>query len=134
MILIGAGPLVALVDADDQYHAACVEALKQVHEPLGTLWPAITEAMYLLGDIPIAQEAVWKMLARNVIRILDLTSADIARIRELMRKYADLPMDLADAAIVRVAEREEIRTVFTFDKSDFAIYRLHGRSRFKILP
>ena len=52
-----------------------------------------------------------------------------ARIRELLRKYADRPMDLADAALIRIAEREGIRKIFTVDKRDFAVYRIHGRIR-----
>lgn len=134
MILIDAGPLVAWVDADDQHHAGCVKALKRIGEPLGTVWPAFTEAMYLLGDLPVAQEALWEMLTRGVVQMLPLATADVPRMRELMRKYADRPMDLADAALVTVAERDKIRTIFTVDKQDFSIYRLHGRSRFTIIP
>ena len=134
MILIDAGPLVALVDADDQHHARCVEALKGVREPLGTVWPAFTEAMYLLGDLPVAQEALWEMLMRNTVQILPLLTNDIPRLRQLMRKYSDRPMDLADAALVHVAERERIRRIFTVDRKDFGIYRLHGRTRFTIIP
>ncbi len=58
----------------------------------------------------------------------------VPRIRELMAKYRDRPMDFADAALVRVAERERIETIFTVDRSDFEVYRLFGRKRFKILP
>lgn len=129
-----AGPLVALVDADDQHHAACVAALQSLKEPLGTVWPPFTEAMYLLADLPLAQEALWEMLERGAIHVLPLDSADASRMRELMRKYANRPMDFADAALVRVAEREGIRRIFTVDRRDFAVYRIHGRSRFTIIP
>ena len=134
MILIDAGPLVALVDADDQHHEKCVDCLKSLREPLATVWPALVEALYLLGDIPQGQEAVWEMLERGAVQLLRLDLTDVPRIRELMIKYADRPMDLADAALVRVAEREGIRKVFTVDRSDFAVYRLHRRSRLAILP
>ena len=134
MILIDAGPLVALVDADDQYHEKCVDCLKNLREPLVTVWPPPIEALYLLGDFPRAREAVWEMLARGVVQLLRLDLADIPRIRELMTKYADRPMDLADAALVRVAEREGIRKVFTVDRSDFSVYRLHGRVALAIIP
>jgi uncharacterized protein len=60
MILVDAGPLVALVDADGQYHPQCVSALKSLQEPLATVWPPLTEAMYLLNDLPAAQEALWE--------------------------------------------------------------------------
>lgn len=134
MILVDAGPLVALVDADDQYHKKCVAALKVMREPLVTVWPPVTEAMYLLGDLPKAQEALWEMLARGVLQLLPLDLTDITRMRELMSKYADRPMDLADAALVRVAEREGIRKIFTVDREDFGVYRLHGRVRPTIIP
>ncbi len=134
MILVDAGPLVALVDADDQHHERCVEALKGLREPMGTVWPALTEAMYLLGDLPKAQEALWEMLTREAVQLLTLDLTDVPRIRALLRKYADRPMDLADAALVRVAEREGIRKIFTVDRKDFAVYRLHGRIRPTVIP
>ena len=134
MILMDAGPLVALLDADDQYHKKCVAALKVVREPLVTVWPPVTEAMYLLADLPKAQEALWEMLARGVLQLLPLDLSDVPRMRELMSKYADRPMDLADAALVRVAEREGIRKIFTVDREDFGVYRLHGRIRPNIIP
>lgn len=134
MILVDAGPLVALVDADDQYHKKCVAALKVMREPLVTVWPPVTEAMYLLGDLPKAQEALWEMLARGVLQLLSLDFADVPRMRELMSKYADRPMDLPDAALVWVAEREGIRKIFTVDREDFGVYRLHGRVRPTIIP
>lgn len=134
MILVDAGPLVALVDADDQHHAKCVAALKSFREPLATIWPPIVEAMYLLSDEPLAQEALWEMLDRGAVMLLALDAADVPRIRELMRKYANRPMDLADAALVRVAEREGLRKVFTIDRRDFAVYRLHNRVRPTLIP
>ena len=134
MILVDAGPLVALVDADDQHHKKCVAALKVLREPLVTVWPPVTEAMYLLGDLPKAQEALWEMLGRGVLQLLPLDLTDIPRMRELMSKYGDRPMDLADAALVRVAEREGIRKIFTIDSEDFGVYRLHGRIRPNIIP
>ena len=124
----------AILDADDQHHAQCVESLAGINEPLATVWPALTEAMYLLGDSPQAQQNLWEMLARGAVRLLPLDLEDVPRMRELMAKYADRPMDLADAALVRVAEREGVRKIFTVDRADFAIYRLHGRTRLTLLP
>jgi predicted nucleic acid-binding protein len=129
VILVDAGPLVALVDRDDQQHGRCVAALEGLREPLGTVWPPLVEAMYLLGDLPQAQDAVWEMLARGAVQLLPLALGDMPRIRELLRQYADRRMDLADAALVRVAEREGIRKIFTVDRKDFGVYRLHGRVR-----
>lgn len=134
MILVDAGPLVALVNADDQYHSRCIAALETFREPMATVWPPLTEAMYLLASQVRAQEALWEMLERGALQLLPLDTGDTSRIRELMRKYANRPMDLADAALIRVAEREGIRKIFTVDRRDFSVYRLHGRTKPTILP
>ncbi len=134
MILIDAGPLVALVDAGDQHHAKCAAALKELREPLATVWPPFVEAMYLLSDLTVAQDALWEMLERGAVLLLPLDASDFPRIRELMRKYANRPMDLADAALLRVAEREGLRKIFTVDRRDFSVYRLHNRTRPILIP
>jgi predicted nucleic acid-binding protein len=134
VILVDAGPLAAMVNADDQHHAACFAALKTLREPLSTVWPALTEAMYLLAGFAIGQDALWEMIARGALQLQPLDSLDVPRIRELMRKYADRPMDFADAALIRVAEREGLRKIFTVDRQDFSIYRLHGRLRPTLIP
>lgn len=133
MTLVDAGPLVALIDADDRNHVACRNALKRLRPPLLTVWPAVAEAMYLLADFR-AQDALWEMLKRGMPSLATLAQEDIARMRDLMAKYANLPMDLADAALVRVAERDGIRRVFTIDRRDFRIYRPKGFRAFEILP
>jgi predicted nucleic acid-binding protein len=134
LILVDAGPLVALVDAGDQHHAKCVDALKGLREPMATVWPPLTEALYLLADLPRAQEALWEMLDRGALQLLALDVDDAPRIRELMKKYANRRMDLADAALLRVAEREGIAKIFTVDRRDFSVYHLHGRIRPTLLP
>ena len=134
MILIDAGPLVAIIHADDDHHAECTAFLETVEGPFVSVWPAVTEAMYLLGFSLKAQDALWEMLDRGFIRLLPLTADDVPRMRELMAKYKDLPMDLADAALVRVAERERIRQVFTTDRKDFEVYRPARLRHFTILP
>lgn len=134
MILVDAGPLIALVDADDHHHRACVRSFAEVREALGTVWPVLTEALFQVGDARGGPAAIWKLIERGAVRLLPLDEEDVPRIRELMEKYADLPMDLADAALVRVAERDGLRTVFTVDRRDFNVYRLKGGRRLAILP
>jgi uncharacterized protein len=134
MILVDAGPLVALIHAGDQHHRACRKVAKSLTEPLGTVWPAFTEAMYLLGFSWKAQDALWKMLEVGFVKLLEINAQDSRRMRELMRKYRDLPMDLADAGLVAVAERLRVFRVFTVDRSDFEVYRSEGKGRFTILP
>jgi predicted nucleic acid-binding protein len=134
MILVDAGPLIALIHEDDDEHQRCREAFAAMNEPLGTVWPAVAEAMYLLSFSSQAQDALWEMIETGVVDILPLGVDDIGRMKELMRKYRDLPMDLADAALVRVAERERLSRIFTLDRRDFQIYRPSRIGRFAILP
>jgi uncharacterized protein len=134
MTLLDAGPLVALVHASDQEHERCRTALRSIRRPLCTVWPVITEAMYLLDFSWQAQDAVWEMLEEGRVILLGLDPGDAQRMRELMRKYRDLPMDVADAALVAVAEREGINRVFTLDRRDFEVYRPARIGRFSLLP
>ena len=81
-----------------------------------------------------AQDALWEMIQSEAVQILLLGIDDIPRMRELMRKYRDLAMDLGDAGLVRVPERERLRRIFTLDRRDFQIYRPSRIGRFAILP
>jgi predicted nucleic acid-binding protein len=134
LILIDAGPLVALADRADKHHAACLRALEALREPLGTVWPALTEAVYLVRRWPSAQMELLNLVETGALRMLPFGRDDMPRVKALMTKYRDLPMDLADAALVRVAEREGIQTMFTIDRRDFSLYRPLGLGRFKIIP
>jgi predicted nucleic acid-binding protein len=133
-VLVDAGPLVAFLDRGDPDHDRSVEAFRTVSAPLVTVWPAFTEAMYLLGRSWRGQKALWSRLETDALRLAPLDEADAPRMRELMEKYRDLPMDLADAALVRVAERESITQIFTLDRKHFSIYRPGRRQRFSIIP
>ena len=134
MILVDTGPLVALIHEDDNEHRICKDTFLTFSEPLGTVWPVLTEALYLLNFSWEAQNALWEMIQAGAVEILPLGTDDVDRMRELMRKYRDLPMDLADAALVRVAERERLRRIFTLDRRDFQIYRPSRIGRFAISP
>jgi predicted nucleic acid-binding protein len=134
MILVDTGPLVALIHKDDEHHEICKKTFSSIGEPLGTVWPVLTEAMYLLSFSLTGQIALWELIESGAVELLSLGTEDIARMKELMRKYRDLPMDLADAALVRVAERERLRRIFTVDRRDFQIYRPSRIGRFTILP
>ncbi len=135
MTLTDAGPLVALIDADEPDHEICRTVLGQLRLPMATTWPAFTEAMYLLARAggPAGREALWRLVLTGRLNVLDLSPSAVQRSAELMQKYADLPMDLADATLGALAEERADRRVFTLD-SDFQVYRLHGRQRFEIVP
>ena len=133
-VLVDTGPLVALLDRGDPDHVACRETLSSLNDSMVTVWPVITEAMYMLRAYRQAQEALWEMIEIGAVEILQLGIDDVPRMKELMRKYRDLPMDLADAALVRAAERERLRRIFTLDRRDFQIYRPSRIGRFSIFP
>jgi hypothetical protein len=133
-VLVDAGPLVALIDRSDPHHETCKATLQALTDPLASVWPAVTEAMYLLAFSWRAQDALWDLIATQVLALLPLDASDAPRVRDLMHKYRDLPMDLADAALVRVAERERLRRVFTLDRRHFTLYRPVRLGRFVILP
>lgn len=134
MILVDTGPLVALLHADDQNHDRCVKTLKSLEEQMVTVWPVVTEAMYLLNFSWEAQAALWEMIVTEALVILPLDREDAPRMKDLMRKYRDLPMDMADAALVRIAERERFRRIFSLDRRGFTVYRPEKLGRFSIIP
>ena len=133
-VIVDAGPLVALLDQRDVHHAACVAALRALRESLVTTWPAFTEAMYLLGSSWRGQTALWSRVETGALTLAPLDEGDAPRMRELMEKYRDLPMDFADASLVRIAEREGLTRIFTLDRRHFSVYRPGRRRRFSILP
>jgi predicted nucleic acid-binding protein len=133
MMLVDAGPLVALVDVSDRHHRRCVTALRGLTEPLATVWPVVAEAMTRLRGIPRGQDAILEMIERSVA-ILELSLEDVPRMRELRRKHSKARMGLGEMGLLRVAERDGIDRVFTLERSRFRAYRIDGRKRFRITP
>ena len=135
MTLTDAGPLVALIDADEDDHMRCRAALSQLRLPLVTTWPAFAEAMYLLGRAAgwHGQEPLWRMLLREDLVVAPPSASANKRAARLMERYADRPMDLADATLVALAEERRLKRIFTLD-ADFHIYRPHGRQALEIVP
>jgi len=134
--LCDTGPLVALIDGDDRFHASCIEALGRLPpRPLVTTWPCWVEAMYLLrraGGL-VAQEELWGFLDDGLVQLHESRPAEQTRIRELMRKYEDTPMDVADASLVAAAETLGLRQILTLDRHFYA-YRIKDRTSFEIIP
>jgi len=133
--LTDAGPLIAIIDADEPDHEACLAGLDQISLPLVTTWPAFTEAMTLVtraGGIR-GQRALWRLVHTGRLVVADLSSSAVERSARLMDQHADRPMDLADATLVALAEERGLRRIFTLDV-DFQIYRIRGRQRFEIVP
>ena len=134
MILMDAGPLVAMLHRDDRNHTRCVETLRSLRDAVVTTWPVISEAMQLLRFSWEAQDGLWELIVTEALHLVPIDTTDVPRMRQLMQQYKDLPMDLADATLVRVAEREGIRRIFTIDRRDFSLYRPAKIGRFHIIP
>lgn len=136
MILCDTGPIVALINSTGGQHELCQSTLTSLPpRPLLTTWPCVTEAMHFLhrsGGFS-AQDEFWSWLSRGFVRLIRPRESDHLRLRELMKKFSDNPMDLADASLVLAAEQLRLRTVFTLD-SHFRAYRIHGKRLFSIIP
>ena len=125
----------ALIDAGEPDHDLCRGALADLSGPMLITWPVFTEAMYLLGDAGgwKAQRALWALLTRGDIEVVEIVEETLDRCRSLMEKHSDTPMSLADASLVAVAERLGLKRIFTLD-SDFDVYRFRGRQHFERIP
>ena len=129
-VLIDAGPLVALLNDSEQAHVWAKEQVAELTGSFLTCEPVITEACFLMARLPNGVDQVLAAVARGDIRIDFSLSDHVASIKALMAKYADQPMSLADACLVRMAELHPRARVFTLDRH-FRVYRMHGR---KMVP
>lgn len=126
-VIVDAGPLTAFLNADDMRHHWAVEAFRQTEGPMLTVEPVLTEVMFLLKRHPDAQERLMGWVTKGALRIPFRLEEEAEPVRLLRAKYRDLPMSLADACLVRLAEMLDDHHVCTLD-SDFTIYRMHGKT------
>ena len=136
MILIDTGPLVALFDPADGAHGRCAEVLETIREPVTTTVPVMTEAFHLLGPASVGSLRLMEFVAGGGLQVLFLDDRCLHRSFELMTQYSNVPMDLADASLVAMAERLNLRKIFTIDRNEFATYRIkrgHGHFAFKVV-
>jgi uncharacterized protein len=132
--LIDTGAILALLDRSDRWHRVCVEAFQQLRLPLLTSEAVLTELFHLVGDSRKEVEAAWKFVRSGALQLGAIENSEIPQLHALMSRYADRPMDFADATLVHLAKRESLPTVFTVDHADFDTYRIEGRRRFRVLP
>lgn len=135
MILCDAGVLLCLVDRTQPQHNAYRNLVKSLAKPLVTNWSCLTEAMYLAlhrGEWAM-QKHLGQLLLDKLLIIYEIQENDYSRLFELMERYRDRPMDLADATLVLAAEKTGYRRILTLD-SDFLFYRIGVRDSFEIIP
>jgi predicted nucleic acid-binding protein len=128
--IIDAGPLVALLNRRDRHHEWVRGLLDTIEPPIFTCEAVVSEACFLLRGLPGGQDAVLELLARDIVRVEFDLAAEVGSLRALMKRFADVPMSLADACIVRMTEQGPRSVVVTLD-GDFRIYR---RNRRQIIP
>ena len=136
MILVDTGPLVALFDPADGDHRDCVKRLADIREPLCTTVPVLTEAFHLLSPGSLGSQRLMDFVTARGLSVWFLDDQALTRAFELMVRYADHPMDLADASLVVLAETLKQRRIFTIDRGDFSTYRIrhgHRHLSFEIL-
>jgi len=125
-VLLDTGPLVALLDRKDRYHRWAAAQWAQIEPPLLTCEPVLAEACFLLRTLPAGVKAVMELVNRAVVSVPFRLTEHATPVSRLLAKYASLPISLADACLVRMAEMYSSSAVLTLD-SDFRVYRKHGR-------
>lgn len=132
--VVDTGPLVAIVRKREESHARCVAALKDFRSPLLTCWPVLTEAAWLLRKEPGGIKAIGEIVRSGAIEIIELDEAALHWIIAFLDRYASAVAQMADAALMYIAEREGIDTVFTLDRRDFPVFRTTDGRALRIVP
>lgn len=135
MVLTDTGFWYAFFNQKDKYHLQSIQVMKNLDEGLITTWPVITETSYLLGKTlgVSSQLRFISALESDYIEISDITNQNLGRIQKLIKKNADLPMDLADASLVILAEELGHGRILSTDCRDFRAYRWKNHKPFQNL-
>lgn len=133
-MLVDTGPIVAILSEADEHHGVCVEQLHQIKGTLLTCWPVITEAVWLLRKYPLTTRRFLSSFRGQPFELVSLREADLPGVTAILAKYEDLGIQLADASLMHLANREGISTIFTLDKRDFSVMRLARGKRVQVIP
>jgi hypothetical protein len=133
-ILADTGPIVAMLSASDEHHEACVEKLRHIRGPLLTCWPVLTEAAWLLRAYPRALRRLLSSFDSGIFQLLSLDESDLSGIAAILAKYQGLGLQLADASLLHLANRDGIETIFTLDRRDFSVLRLARGKKLRVIP
>lgn len=133
-ILTDTGPIVAILSESDEHHNACIEQLQRIKGPILTCWPVVTEATWLLRVYPAAIARLLSSFNGRPFELVSLNVGDMPRIAAILTKYRDLGIQLADASLVHLANREGVETIFTLDRRDFAVLRRNHGKKFRLIP
>lgn len=132
--LLDAGPLVAYLDPADPYHDPSADALEAFDGQLHTTSAVIVEAMHFLRHYSDGPDSLVKLLMKSRAQVHDCTDlTQLESAAKLMRKYADVPMDFADATLVLLAQELGVADILTLDRRGFSTFRFGGYNRFQLL-
>ncbi|MDD9936873.1 MAG: PIN domain-containing protein [Myxococcales bacterium] len=129
-IVVDTGPLVAFLNKRDRHHAWVREVLGTVEPPLVTCESVLSEACFLVRDLPGGPDTVLELVSRGIVQVSFSLADELDDVRRLMKKYQNVPMAIADACLVRMTELERDSAVLTVD-GDFRVYR---RNRRQVVP
>lgn len=129
-----AGPLVALLAKRDAAHALCTDYFSRLRLAPVTTWPVLTEAAWMLRSIHGAVPHLFRLAFAGSIRVAHLDAAAFAWIPEFMARYASMGVQLADASLMYIAERDGHDTIFSLDRRDFSVYRLRSGRPLELVP
>ena len=132
--ILDTGPWIAIIDRSESRHTQCVQWLKNFSGMLYSTEAVLTEVLYILNFSITAQCAALDFVLESVVEIVPSSTESLKKTKNLMKKYADLPMDFADATLVCLAIETGMRNIVTFDKKDFAVYKLPKKKSFTIMP
>ena len=130
-ILADTGPLVALFKREDQHHKATVAWAEANTVRLLTTWPVLTESCHFLSRE--GKLCLFQFIEAGAVTVADISAADLKGFANIMAKYTDRKVDLADASLVLLAEQSGATDIITIDRADFSIYRLSRNRAFNIL-
>ena len=130
-VVVDSGFFIGLFDETDPLHGRCRDSLRDYRGRFLTTEAVVTEALALLSTAQQLRCLAWLGDAAQArLLVVDREPLDFRAVEKLARKYADQPMDFADASVVLLAMRTGVREILTADRRDFAVYRLGGRVRF----
>lgn len=124
--ILDTGPIVALLNKNDHFHVWATGEFGRLAPPALTCEAVLTEAWHLLRRLPAGQLGLLQLLSRGLIEVRFSLIAECSAVIKLATRYANVPMSLADACLVRMAEIHTGSPVVTLDR-DFSVYRVHGR-------
>lgn len=131
-LLVDTGPLVALANKRDKFHLSCTATLKDHRGRLLTTWAVLNEFAHLTDSIN-ATLPLYHWIERGGLELMPLGRDELVTAIDWIERYADRPMDLADASLVVAALKTGCTKIWTLDRADFETYRLPGRKHFTLV-